>query len=164
MRLTIIDWLIIGRTSRSTSGSGFTTKPRGKSTTEFFLSGRKSLVARGHIDGRDDVRRDTPLAVTGFVAKNGIAGNWIWWCFLASGMLTVFFYARCAPSTGDDGRRVCRDPLCGKARRILARLSCPVSRDSDQLHHPRMGEPGDGEDPAVDLRHRQFEALVIVLG
>jgi Na+/proline symporter len=37
---------------------------------------------------------DTPLVVTGFVARNGIAGNWIWWSFLMSGMLTVFFYAR----------------------------------------------------------------------
>src|SRR5258708_19602313 len=37
---------------------------------------------------------DTPLVVTGFVAKNGVAGNWLWWCFVASGMLTVFFYAR----------------------------------------------------------------------
>jgi len=37
---------------------------------------------------------DTPLAVTGMVAKNGIAGNWLWWNMLMSGMLTVFFYAR----------------------------------------------------------------------
>src|SRR3979490_2686066 len=37
---------------------------------------------------------DTPLAVTGMVAKGGIAGNWLWWNFVASGMLTVFFYAR----------------------------------------------------------------------
>src|SRR4051794_4286137 len=37
---------------------------------------------------------DTPLAVTGLVATRGIAGNWVWWNFLASGMLTVFFYAR----------------------------------------------------------------------
>jgi Na+/proline symporter len=37
---------------------------------------------------------DTPLAVTGLVARNGIAGNWIWWSMLFSGMLTVFFYAR----------------------------------------------------------------------
>jgi hypothetical protein len=34
------------------------------------------------------------LAVTGFVARNGIAGNWIWWSLAASGILTVFFYAR----------------------------------------------------------------------
>src|SRR5690349_4942822 len=37
---------------------------------------------------------DTPLAVTGFVARNGIAGNWLWWNFVMSGMLTVFLYAR----------------------------------------------------------------------
>ena len=37
---------------------------------------------------------DTPLAVTGLVATRGIAGNWVWWNFVASGMLTVFFYAR----------------------------------------------------------------------
>jgi Na+/proline symporter len=37
---------------------------------------------------------DTPLAVTEMVAKNGIAGNWIWWSFCFSGMLTVFFYAK----------------------------------------------------------------------
>lgn len=37
---------------------------------------------------------DTPLVVAGIVAKNGIAGNWIWWSFVAGGMLTVFFFAR----------------------------------------------------------------------
>lgn len=37
---------------------------------------------------------DTPLAVTEMVARNGVAGNWLWWSMLASGMLTVFFFAR----------------------------------------------------------------------
>jgi Na+/proline symporter len=37
---------------------------------------------------------DTPLAVTGLVARNGIAGNWIWWSMVFSGMMTVFFYAK----------------------------------------------------------------------
>ena len=96
MRLTIIDWLVIGAYFALNIGIGFYYKARaGKSTTEFFLSGRNvpwwlagtSMVAT-------TFAADTPLAVTGFVAKNGIAGNWIWWCFLASGMLTVFFYAR----------------------------------------------------------------------
>jgi SSS family solute:Na+ symporter len=96
MRLTIIDWLIIGLYFAFNIGIGFYYKARaGKSTTEFFLSGRNvpwwlagtSMVAT-------TFAADTPLVVTGFVAKNGIAGNWIWWCFLASGMLTVFFYAR----------------------------------------------------------------------
>src|SRR5216110_2567900 len=96
MRLTIIDWLVIGAYFALNIGIGFYYKARaGKSTTEFFLSGRNvpwwlagtSMVAT-------TFAADTPLVVTGFVAKNGIAGNWIWWCFVASGMLTVFFYAR----------------------------------------------------------------------
>src|SRR6266550_97514 len=96
MRLTIIDWLIIGLYFAFNIGIGFYYKARaGKSTTEFFLSGRNvpwwlagtSMVAT-------TFAADTPLVVTGFVAKNGIAGNWIWWSFLMSGMLTVFFYAR----------------------------------------------------------------------
>ena len=96
MRLTIIDWLIIGLYFAFNIGIGFYYKARaGKSTTEFFLSGRNvpwwlagtSMVAT-------TFAADTPLVVTGFVARNGIAGNWLWWCFVASGMLTVFFYAR----------------------------------------------------------------------
>src|SRR5213078_660644 len=65
------------------------------SIDEFFLSGRNvpwwlagtSMVAT-------TFAADTPLAVTGMVAASGIAGNWLWWCFVSSGMLTVFFYAR----------------------------------------------------------------------
>ena len=96
MRLTIIDWIIIGLYFAFNIGIGFYYKARaGKSTTEFFLSGRNvpwwlagtSMVAT-------TFAADTPLVVTGFVARNGIAGNWLWWCFVASGMLTVFFYAR----------------------------------------------------------------------
>src|SRR5688500_20205287 len=37
---------------------------------------------------------DTPWAVTEMVARNGVAGNWLWWSMLLSGMLTVFFFAR----------------------------------------------------------------------
>ena len=37
---------------------------------------------------------DTPLAVTGLVANNGIAGNWLWWNYAFSGMMTVFLFAR----------------------------------------------------------------------
>src|SRR2546427_10194349 len=96
MRLTIIDWLIIAAYFAFNIGIGFYYKARaGKSTSEFFLSGRNvpwwlagtSMVAT-------TFAADTPLVVTGFVARNGIAGNWLWWNLLASGMLTVFFYAR----------------------------------------------------------------------
>ena len=67
----------------------------GKSTEEFFLSGRNlpwwlagtSMVAT-------TFAADTPLAVTELVAQHGIAGNWLWWNFLFGSMLTVFFFAR----------------------------------------------------------------------
>ncbi len=63
--------------------------------SEFFLSGRNvpwwlagtSMVAT-------TFAADTPLVVTGLVARNGIAGNWLWWNMVASGMLTVFLFAR----------------------------------------------------------------------
>ena len=67
----------------------------GRSADEFFLSGRAmpwwlagtSMVAT-------TFAADTPLAVTGLTVKYGIAGNWLWWSFVMSGMLTVVFYAR----------------------------------------------------------------------
>ncbi|MDP3830571.1 MAG: sodium:proline symporter, partial [Ignavibacteriaceae bacterium] len=70
-------------------------KRAGKSTNEFFLSGRNlpwylaglSMVAT-------TFAADTPLAVTELVAKNGISGNWVWWNFVFGGLLTVFFFAR----------------------------------------------------------------------
>jgi Na+/proline symporter len=96
MQLTIIDWLVIAAYFALNVGIGFYYKARASSSvSEFFLSGRNvpwwlagtSMVAT-------TFAADTPLVVTGLVAKNGIAGNWIWWSFLMSGMLTVFFYAR----------------------------------------------------------------------
>src|SRR5216117_2303377 len=96
MRLTLADWSLVALYFLFNIAVGLYYKSRAsRDTAEFFLSGRNvpwwlagtSMVAT-------TFAADTPLAVTGFVAKNGIAGNWIWWCFLASGMLTVFFYAR----------------------------------------------------------------------
>ena len=96
MKLNILDWAIIAAYFLFNLGIGlyYSRRARG-STTEFFLSGRDvpwwlagtSMVAT-------TFAADTPLAVTGFVAKNGIAGNWLWWNFVMSGMMTVFFYAR----------------------------------------------------------------------
>jgi Na+/proline symporter len=96
MRLTTVDWLVIAAYFALNIGIGFYYKARASaSVSEFFLSGRNvpwwlagtSMVAT-------TFAADTPLVVTGFVAANGIAGNWLWWSFLMSGMLTVFFYAR----------------------------------------------------------------------
>src|SRR6202022_1674308 len=71
------------------------TKRGGESLNEYFLSGRQvtwwlagaSMVAT-------TFAADTPLVVTGLVSAHGVAGNWLWWNMLMSGMLTVFFFAR----------------------------------------------------------------------
>ena len=96
MQLTFIDWAVVALYFLFNLGIGLYYKSRaGKSMDEFFLSGRTipwwlagtSMVAT-------TFAADTPLAVTGMVAKGGIAGNWLWWNMAASGLLTVFFYAR----------------------------------------------------------------------
>jgi Na+/proline symporter len=96
MTLTLIDWGVIAVYFLVNLAIGlyYAGRARG-STTEFFLSGRDvpwwlagtSMVAT-------TFAADTPLLVTGIVARNGIAGNWLWWNMAASGMLTVFVYAR----------------------------------------------------------------------
>lgn len=93
--LTQLDWIIIigFLTVFVLIALSFTNKA-GKNLTTFFLGGRNlpwyiagvSMVAT-------TFAADTPLAVTEIVAKNGIAGNWIWWNALAGGMLTTFFFA-----------------------------------------------------------------------
>ena len=70
-------------------------KQAGKNSESFFLSGRNmpwwllgvSMVAT-------TFAVDTPGLVTELVRKNGVAGNWVWWAMLLTGMLTVFFYAK----------------------------------------------------------------------
>lgn len=96
MQLTTLDWLIIVGYFLITLGIGaFFTRRAGKSLSEFFVSGRSlpwwvagtSMVAT-------TFAADTPLAVTGLIAKYGLAGNWFWWAFAIGGMFTVFVYAR----------------------------------------------------------------------
>jgi len=96
MNLTAIDWAIVAAYFVLSAAIGFAfTKKGGESLDEYFISGRAvpwwlagaSMVAT-------TFAADTPLVVTGFVFANGVAGNWVWWCFVMSGMLTVFFFAR----------------------------------------------------------------------
>src|ERR1700729_1366819 len=65
------------------------------STEEFFVSGRNvSWWLAGTSMVATTFAADTPLLVTGLVARNGISGNWLWWNMVASGMLTVFLFSR----------------------------------------------------------------------
>ena len=96
MQLSSIDWIIISAFFLITLVIGImSAKKSGKSTAEFFLSGRNmpwwllgvSMVAT-------TFSADTPNLVTDIIRKDGIAGNWVWWAFCLTGMLTVFVYAR----------------------------------------------------------------------
>ena len=70
-------------------------KRAGKDTNNFFLSGRNMpWYIAGTAMVATTFAADTPLAVTELVAKNGIAGNWLWWNMAIGGMLTVFFFAK----------------------------------------------------------------------
>tara|TARA_B110000090_G_scaffold24586_1_gene24472 strand:+ start:1660 stop:3465 length:1806 start_codon:yes stop_codon:yes gene_type:complete len=96
MTLSTLDWGIIILFFVLTLVIGLlVSRKAGTSSTEFFLSGRNmpwwllgiSMVAT-------TFSADTPNLVTDIVRKNGVSGNWVWWAFLLTGMLTVFVYAK----------------------------------------------------------------------
>lgn len=96
MQLTLVDWLTIAAYFLFNILIGLYYRKRATASTEdYFIGGRKvSWWLAGTSMVATTFAADTPLAVAGMVAKNGIAGNWLWWNMLMSGMLTVFFYAR----------------------------------------------------------------------
>jgi SSS family solute:Na+ symporter len=96
MALSAIDWAIVAAYFLLSIGIGlYFTKRGGESLDEYFLSGRQvSWWLAGASMVATTFAADTPLVVTGLVAQHGVAGNWLWWNMLMSGMLTVFFFAR----------------------------------------------------------------------
>lgn len=96
MQLTSLDYTIIISFFLLILSVGiFASRKAGKNTSEFFLSGRNmpwwllgfSMVAT-------TFSTDTPNLVTDLVRNDGVAGNWVWWAFLLTGLLTVFIYAK----------------------------------------------------------------------
>lgn len=94
--LATIDYILIFSFFALTLGIGiFVSKKSGKSSSEYFLSGKTmpwwllgvSMVAT-------TFSTDTPNLVTDIVRNNGVSGNWVWWAFLLTGLLTVFIYAK----------------------------------------------------------------------
>ena len=91
-----VDWVIVVVYLVFSLAVGvYFTRRAGKSTNEFFISGRNlpwwiagtSMVATSFAS-------DTPLVITGWVRSEGIAGNWLWWCWAAGGMFSVFLLSR----------------------------------------------------------------------
>lgn len=96
MHLSTLDWIIaVLAVAICFVPALFLGKKSGKSTSEFFASGRSvpwwlaglSMVAT-------TFSSDTPNLVTDIVRRNGVAGNWVWWAFVLTGVATVFFYAK----------------------------------------------------------------------
>jgi len=96
MSLTYIDWLVIGAYLLGNLLIGVYYRARSSgSTEEFFISGRDvSWWLAGTSMVATTFAADTPLFVSGLVARHGIAGNWLWWALCLSSMMTVFFFAR----------------------------------------------------------------------
>jgi SSS family transporter len=96
MLLASVDWIIIAAYFAFSLFIGlWVSRKSGESSSEFFLSGRSmSWWLLGVSMVATTFSADTPNLVTGFVRKDGVAGNWAWWAFLLTGMLTVFMYAK----------------------------------------------------------------------
>ena len=96
MHFTRLDWIIITASIVvSFLPALFFIKRAGSSTAEFFTSGRAApwwLVGVSMV--ATTFSTDTPNLVTNMVRQNGVADNWLWWAFLLTGMMTVFFFAR----------------------------------------------------------------------
>src|SRR4051794_2481341 len=96
MHLTLIDWTAVAAYLLITLVLGLYFRRRsGKDISEYFVSGRDvSWWLAGTSMVATTFAADTPLLVTGLVYNQGISGNWLWWSFLPSGMMTVFLFAR----------------------------------------------------------------------
>src|ERR1700720_1877312 len=96
MTFTLLDWsAIIGYLAVTLVLGLYFRRSSGKSSEDYFVSGRTaSWWLAGTSMVATTFAADTPLLVAGLVYTQGVAGNWIWWAFLPSGMMTVFLFAR----------------------------------------------------------------------
>ncbi len=96
MSLTALDWAAIAGYLLITLILGlYFRRKSAQSTADYFVSGRQvSWWLAGTSMVATTFAADTPLAVSGLVYTQGVAGNWLWWSFLPSGMMTVFLFAR----------------------------------------------------------------------
>jgi Na+/proline symporter len=149
MKLTLADWIVVVGYFLINLLIGFYYRKKASaSTDDFFVSGREvSWWLAGTSMVATTFAADTPLWVTGQVVRRGVAANWFWWSFLLSGMMTVFFFARMwrrAEIITDVELVELR--YAGKPAAFLRGFR-RLFWHPHQLHHPGMGQPGDGENP-----------------
>jgi SSS family solute:Na+ symporter len=96
MTFTLLDWsAILGYLLITLLLGLYFRRSSGKTTEDYFVSGRNvSWWLAGTSMVATTFAADTPLLVAGLIYTQGIAGNWLWWAFLLSGMMTVFLFAR----------------------------------------------------------------------
>ncbi len=96
MAFTLLDWsAILGYLTITLLLGLYFRRRSGNTTEDYFVSGRNvSWWLAGTSMVATTFAADTPLLVAGLVYTQGIAGNWLWWAFLLSGMMTVFLFAR----------------------------------------------------------------------
>ena len=96
MSIALFDWcIVIGFLTLTMMIGLLVSNKSAESSNQFFLSGRNmpwwllgiSMVAT-------TFSTDTPNLVTEIVRNNGVSGNWVWWVFLITGLMTVFIYAK----------------------------------------------------------------------
>ena len=96
MQLKLIDWVVVAAYAVLSLAIGLRFARRaGRSLEQYFLSGRTApwwLLGTSMV--ATTFSADTPNLVTDLVRTGGVSTNWLWWAFLITGMLTVFFYAK----------------------------------------------------------------------
>jgi solute:Na+ symporter, SSS family len=96
LNFTLLDWsAIVGYLAITLLMGLWFRRRSSRSVDDYFVSGRNvSWWLAGTSMVATTFAADTPLVVTGLVYTQGISGNWLWWGFLLSGMMTVFLFAR----------------------------------------------------------------------
>ena len=163
MQLKLIDWVVVAAYAVLSLAIGLRFARRaGRSLEQYFLSGRTApwwLLGTSMV--ATTFSADTPNLVTDLVRTGGVSTNWLWWAFLITGMLTVFFYAKLLAAERCAHRhQFLRAPLLGRAGKVPARLPRRLSRrvlqhrdhgHSDARRHQDCGCPAR----ARPLHHRR---------
>ncbi len=155
MNFTLLDWsAIVGYLAITLVIGVWFRRRSSRSVDDYFLSGRK---ANWWLAGTSMVATtfaaDTPLVVTGLVYSQGISGNWLWWGFLLSGMMTVFLFARLWRRSGLlTDVQFAEIRYSGKPAAFLRGFRAIYLGLADELRHPGLGDEGDDQHRRDNVR------------
>src|SRR5262245_5637424 len=141
MQLQAIDWVVVAVYGLASLLIDIVfTKRAGRSLEQYFLGRKLPWWLLGTSMVATTFSTDTPNLVTDMVRNGGVSLNWLWWAFLITGMLTVFFYAKLWSRSGAlSDIKFLRAALFGRACCLPARLPRDLPRRLLQRH-----DHGDG--------------------